>query len=66
MLTGSPPVGTASTDGPWNQRVLLANSNDGLIWKVSGEVLAEQSLVASTRRIGQNISDNEMKLRYEA
>jgi len=35
-------VGTASADGPWNQRVLLANSNDGLIWEVSGEVLAEQ------------------------
>lgn len=39
---GPSPVGA---DGPWNHRVLLATSKDGLIWEVSAEVLAEQASV---------------------
>ncbi|UCE47328.1 MAG: hypothetical protein JSW47_17205, partial [Phycisphaerales bacterium] len=45
MPPGSPPEGTASADGPWNHRVLLATSKDGLSWEVSGHVLAEQASV---------------------
>jgi len=44
---GAPPVppGPPGGDGPWNHRVMLATSTDGLTWKVSDEVLAEQASV---------------------
>jgi hypothetical protein len=32
-------------DGPWNHRVLLATSKDGLDWKVTNQILAEQASV---------------------
>jgi hypothetical protein len=34
-----------SSDGPWNHRVLLATSRDGLAWTVGREVLAERASV---------------------
>ena len=37
--------GDPSADGPWNHRVLLATSKDGLTWEVAREVLAEQASV---------------------
>jgi len=42
---GLAPTGMAGGDGPWNHRVLLATSKDGLSWQVGGEALAEQASV---------------------
>jgi hypothetical protein len=39
------PTGAAGGDGPWNHRVLLATSKDGLNWKIGREVVAEQASV---------------------
>jgi hypothetical protein len=44
-MPGAPPAGRPDANGPWNHRVLLATSKDGLEWKVGGEVLAEQASV---------------------
>ena len=44
-VPGAPPAGLPDANGPWNHRVLLATSKDGLEWKVGGEVLAEQASV---------------------
>jgi hypothetical protein len=38
------PLGPGG-DGPWNHRVLLATSKDGLSWSVSEQVLAERASV---------------------
>jgi hypothetical protein len=42
-----PPVQNLPRDptGPWNQRVILAHSRDGLTWTVEGESVAEQASV---------------------
>lgn len=40
--TSPAPVGN---DGPWNHRVLLASSPDGLIWSVQPQSLAERASV---------------------
>ena len=37
-----PPRGN---DGPWNHRVLLASSKDGLAWAVGNEIIAEHASV---------------------
>jgi hypothetical protein len=45
---GAPPVQPgflSGSDGPWNHRVMLATSKDGMVWEVSSEVLAEQTSV---------------------
>jgi hypothetical protein len=58
-VTGQPRPGTpgaqrqaaivpdrpAAGDGPWNHRVLLARSKDGLAWTATGETIAEQASV---------------------
>src|ERR1043165_4222537 len=41
----APPAGPRSSDGPWNHRVLLATSKDGLAWTVGSESLAERASV---------------------
>ena len=44
----SPPLPSTpapGADGPWNHRVLLATSQDGLVWKVASESLVEQASV---------------------
>jgi hypothetical protein len=42
---GRSPAPRPSADGPWNHRVLLATSDDGIKWTVGDEVLAEQASV---------------------
>jgi hypothetical protein len=44
-MPGPIPTGVAGGDGPWNHRVLLATSKDGLNWKIGRELLAEQASV---------------------
>ncbi|MFB3827066.1 MAG: hypothetical protein ACE15B_09860 [Bryobacteraceae bacterium] len=39
------PLALRPQDGPWNHRVLLAASDDGLNWVIQPEVLAEQASV---------------------
>lgn len=38
-------AGAAAQDGPWNHRVLLAASDDGLRWTIRPEILAERASV---------------------
>jgi hypothetical protein len=42
-LSLKPPV--SGSDGPWNHRVLLAASNDGMVWQVTDELVVEQASV---------------------
>jgi hypothetical protein len=42
---GSRPAFFPGSDGPWNHRVLLATSRDGLTWTVGSHVLAERASV---------------------
>jgi hypothetical protein len=39
------PLAAPAQDGPWNHRVLLATSGDGLTWVVQPNSLAEQASV---------------------
>lgn len=39
------PAPQRNSDGPWNHRVLLATSKDGLAWNVGGDILAERASV---------------------
>ncbi len=40
-----PPEVPPGADGPWNHRILIATSNDGLTWSKTYHVLAEQASV---------------------
>jgi len=44
-MAGRATAGLPGEDGPWNHRVLLATSKDGMNWTVGDHVLAEQASV---------------------
>ena len=45
MQPSQPSPPPRGGDGPWNHRVLLARSPDGLAWTVGNEILAERASV---------------------
>jgi len=54
---GIPPKGLENEDGPWNHRLLLAKSTDGVKWTKSFQILADQASVPDV------IVDHEGNLR---